>query len=134
MELKDFDDLINLGCVTRKITLANREITLKTLNSGEYATAMARIPQDANALESDKLEAMQREIVAAAIWKIDGHELSQSNKAELVSQGQLALSNLLYTEYVSMVEEQNGVLKDAKKNSSRETTPSPSSREVPASS
>jgi hypothetical protein len=132
MDLKDFDDLVNLGRVQHSVKLLNREIVLCTLNSTEYADAMTRVPQGGSALDSDRLEAMQREIVAAAIRTIDGKELSQSDKITLVSKGQLALSNLLYSEYVSMIDEQGKILEDARKNSSRETQPSKSSQAVPA--
>jgi hypothetical protein len=134
MDLKDFDDLINLGRVTRTVKLMSRNIVLGTLNSGEYADAMSRVPQNGTALDSDRLEGMQREIVAAAIRTIDGKELSQEDKISLVSRGQLALSNLLYTEYISMVDEQGRIIEDAKKNSSRETPPSTNSQAALASS
>ena len=134
MDLKEFDDLINLGRVKHTVKLMNREIVLETLNSTDYADAMFRVPQSGSVLDSDRLEAIQREIVAAAIKSIDGKELSKEVKAALVSSGQLGLSNLLYSEYVSMIEEQGQILEDAKKNSSRETAPSTSSQVAPASS
>lgn len=133
MDLKEFDDLINLGRVSRTVSLGKHSIVLDTLNSGEYADAMSRVPQGGSVLDSDKLEAMQREIVSAAIRTIDGKELSSEDKTSIVSKGQLALSNLLYSEYVSMIEEQGKILEDAKKNSSRETAPLTSSQAVPAS-
>jgi len=119
MDIKEFDDLINLGRVKRSVNLGSHEIVLCTLNSKEYASAMAHISPGASSFEGDKLELMQREIVVAAIRTIDGKELPYQDKAAIVYAGQLALSNLLYSEYVSMVEEQNKVLEDVKKNSSQ---------------
>lgn len=115
MDLKEFDDLINLGRVTRKVKLGQREIELATLNSSEYASAMSRVPSEASS--ADKFEVIQREIVAASIVSIDGKLMAPSDKAKLVGAAQLGLSNVLYTEYMKMVEEQNKTLEDAKKNS-----------------
>ena len=117
MELKEFDDLINIGRVTRKVKLGSHEILLSTVSSGDFATAMSKVTGN-SLMDSDRLESMQREIVAVAIRSIDGKELSYEDKAKLVAAGQLAFSNFIYTEYLSMVEEQNKILDDAKKNSS----------------
>jgi hypothetical protein len=134
MELKEFDDLISLGRIIRSVKVLNRDIVLVTLNSSEYADAMSRVPQGSSVLDGDRLEAMQREIVAAAIRTIDGKELSKETKTALVSQGQLALSNLLYAEYISMVDEQSSIIDSAKKNSSQAAQPSKSSQTALASS
>lgn len=117
MELKEFDDLINLGRVQRTVKVGKHEISLCTLNSVEYAEAMARTSGTGGPLDSDRLESMQREMVIASIRAIDGKELSLKDKSELISKGQLALSNMLYSEYMGMVDEQGKVLEDAKKNS-----------------
>jgi hypothetical protein len=122
MEINEFDDLINLGRMTRSVKLAKHEIVLGTLNSKEYASAMSRVLAAGRA-EGDKMESTQREVVIAAIRNIDGKELSYQDKYAIVSSGQLALSNLLYIEYISLVEEQSKILDDAKKNSSPALTP-----------
>jgi hypothetical protein len=122
MEINEFDDLINLGRMTRVVKLGKHEIVLGTLNSKEYAAAMSRVLAAGKA-EGDKMESTQREVVIAAIRNIDGKELSYQDKYAIVSSGQLALSNLLYIEYVSIVEEQSRILEDAKKNSSPALTP-----------
>ena len=116
MDLKEFDDLINLGRVTRSLKLGSHEIVMGTLDSKEYAAAMTRIP--AGASDGDKFEMLQREIVAAAIKTIDGKTLPQQDKVGIVTASQLGLSNMLYVEYLSLVEEQNLALEQAKKNSS----------------
>lgn len=122
MELKEFDDLINLGRVTRAVKLLSHEIILGTLNSKEYALAMSRVSASGQT-DGDRLESTQREVVIAAIRTIDGKELSYQDKHNIVSAGQLALSNLLYIEYISLVGEQSKVIDDAKKNSSAVLTP-----------
>ena len=124
MDLKEFDDLINLGRVTRPVKVASHEIVLSTLNSKEYSGAMSRVGvAPSGAADSDKFELLQREVVVAAIKTVDGKELSYQDKTALVLAGQLALSNMLYNEYVNMVEEQSKLLDDAKKNSSIALTP-----------
>lgn len=122
MELKEFDDLINLGRVTKAVKLLSHEIILGTLNSKEYALAMSRVSASGQT-DGDRLESTQREVVIAAIRTIDGKELSYQDKHNIVSAGQLALSNLLYIEYISLVGEQSKVIDDAKKNSSAVLTP-----------
>lgn len=132
MELTDFDDLINLGRVTRTIKLGKHEIVLSTLNSKEYAEAMARVPQVSEG-RTDRFEAVQREMVVAAIRTINGKELSDKQKSAVLSGGQLGLSNLLYLEYIQMIEEQSKMLDDAKKNSFRGADSLTTSEKIPAS-
>ena len=115
MELQEFDDLINLGKVTRKVKILNHEIVLETVSSGDYAQAMANVPD--NMPESKRYESIQREMVGAAIRTIDGKTISQEGKQRLMTSSQLGLSNILYGEYLKMVDEQARLLDDAKKNS-----------------
>lgn len=121
MELNEFDDLVNLGKVTRKVRLLGHEIVMETLDSGCYSQAMAQIPD--NVSDSRRLEAMQREMIGAAIKTIDGKPVSVEMKKKLMANSQLGLSNILYSEYISMVEEQGKILEDAKKNSSQALKP-----------
>lgn len=116
MELKGFEDLVNLGRITRTVKVLNHDVLMGTLNSKEYAAAMARVSTGNN--EGDKMESLQRELVVASIRNIDGIELSYQDKSAIVAASQLAFSNLLYLEYVALLEEQAKVLDDAKKNSS----------------
>jgi len=114
-DLKEFDDLVNLGLVKRAVKLGGHVINMTTLTSLDYNQAMSRIPTEGG--ESKKLEAMQREIIAAAIQDIDGKEMDHDKKVQLLGIGQLGLSNVLYGHYVEMVGEQAEILEGAKKNS-----------------
>jgi len=114
-DLKEFDDLINLGRVKRTVKVVGHVINLATLTSLDYNKAMSRVPSEGN--DSKRMEAMQREIVAMAIQDIDGKDLDQDKKLAILGLSQLGLSNLLYGQYAEMVDEQNSVIEEAKKNS-----------------
>ena len=129
-ELKEFEDLVSLGAIARTVTVGGYEIRLKTLSSFEYSKMTERIREDFPT-HSKRLEAMQREIIAAAIDTINGKKLSLEAKQTILSTSQLGLANMLYVEYSSMVEEQSKVLETAKKDSSRTKTPSIASERVP---
>lgn len=129
-ELKEFEDLVNLGAVTRTVKVGGYEIELKTLSSFEYSKMTERIRDDFPT-HSKRLEAMQREIIAAAIYTINGKRLSLEAKQTILSTSQLGLANMLYTEYSSMVDEQSKMLESAKKDSSRTKTPSIASERAP---
>ena len=128
VELKDFNDLINLGRVTRVMNIGGHKIVLGTLNSEEYNQAVSRIPADCP--EASRMERIQREIIAAAIQSIDGETLDPDAKSKILTLGQLALSNMMYSEYISMIGEQDKLLEDAKKNSSQTQKASSSSPKV----
>jgi len=119
--LKDFDDLLTIGQVKRTVKVGKHLIMLSTVTSEDYNKAMDGVPDDAPS--SKKMEIVQRELVATAIREIDGESLSHEEKVRILSMGQLALSNLLYNEYIELVEEQGKLLEDAKKNSSPEQMP-----------
>ena len=119
-EINEFDDLINLGKVNRKVKLLGHEITMETLDSGSYSQAMSQVPD--NVSDSKRLESMQREIVGASIKLIDGKPITAETRKKLMANSQLGLSNILYNEYLGMVQEQSKILEDAKKNSSQALT------------
>ena len=129
--LESFDDLVNLGKVTRKVKLMDHEIALETLNSKDYSQAMALVPD--NATDAKKFETIQREMISAAIKSIDGKIVSAEIKQKLMSNSQLGLSNILYGLYLAMVEEQGKLLDGAKKNSSPAQMPSMASQKAPDS-
>lgn len=131
-ELEGFDDLINLGAVSKDITLAGHKIRLHTLNSYEYSKVTERIPDDMPT-SSSRLEAMQREVLCAAIDSIDDKKLSAEAKRLLLSTGQLGLANLLYQQYAEMIDEQQVLLDDAKKNGSQTKSSQETSQKAPDS-
>jgi hypothetical protein len=117
MDLKDFNDLADVGRITRTIRVGNHDIVMHTLNSNEYSAMAGNLKDDDAIGMTKRLEALQREIVAHAIESIDGKKLSAEDSVALVGMMQIGLSNMLYEEYGKMVEEQNKVLEDSKKNS-----------------
>jgi len=135
MNISDFDDLINLGQVRHVFPVGKHEVIMKTLTSLEYGKAMSRVPSEGTAGITDinRLEIMQREVVASALESIDGQKLSHEDKVALLGAGQLGFANLLYSEYLNMVEEQTGIIDEAKKKSSTDQTPSTESQKVLAS-
>jgi hypothetical protein len=117
MDMKDFNDLFEIGRVTKTIKIAGHEIVMHTLNSNEYSAMAGALKEDDGVGLSKRLEALQREIVANAIETVDGKKLNSEEKSALVGMMQIGLSNMLYDEYGKMIEEQNKVLEDSKKNS-----------------
>jgi hypothetical protein len=121
MELKAFDDLIQMGQLTKTLKLGAHEFKLKTLSSGEYVAMTKKIPEGQTTGQAEKFEALQRITLSHAIEAIDGQTLSVEEKDRLLSVLQLAVSNILYDAYMDLVTEQNKQLEDVKKNSSLET-------------
>jgi len=119
MEIKEFDDLINLGQIKRTVVLSGRKIDMHTLSSGEYAQMSHHVKSDPGTTQEQKFESLQRWTLAYSMDAIDSKPMSLDDKEKLLSLGQLALSNLLYTEYLGMVDEQDKLIQDAKKNSSQ---------------
>lgn len=115
MELKTFDDLINLGQVRRTVDLAGHAIVMHTLAGNEYAKLSERLGE---VTDKVKFEALQRQIIASSIDSIDGHTLQHEEKVELLGKMQLGLQNMLYSVYTDMVAEQEKLLDEAKKKSS----------------
>lgn len=115
MDLKDFNDLADVGRVKRTITVGSHEIVMHTLNSNEYGALAARIGDEGGVTK--RLELLQREVLVHSIETVDGKQLTVDDKASLVGMMQIGLSNMLYEEYGKMVEEQNKLLEDSKKNS-----------------
>ena len=124
MDLKEFNDLIDLGRVTRTVKVAGRDIRMHTLDSSEYAKMTERLGDD-NISMGRRLESLQREVLASAIDSIDEKSISLEDKSKLVGQFQVGFSNLLYDEYGKMVEEQAKILEESKKNSAQTMTGSP---------
>lgn len=116
MDLKNFNDLADIGSVKRAVKLGSHEVVLHTLNSQEYA-GMADKIGDTEASTAKRFETLQREMLIAAVDTVDGQKLSYEDKAILLGMMQIGLSNRLYEEYGSMIEEQNKIIDDAKKNS-----------------
>ena len=132
MEINEFDDLMNLGKVTRTIKLLGKfEIELVTLGSGEYSNAMSRVPDGLP--DSKRMECVQREMMAEAIKSINGKSVEYEKRIKILTGGQLGLSNLLYGEYLMMVDEQTKIIEGAKKNSSEPMTTSTASQKAPPS-
>ncbi len=118
MEIKEFDDLINMGHLRKSVKLGAHEFVLKTLSSGEYVAMTRQFPDNSPMTQAEKFEAMQRATLAHAIESVDGKKLSVEEKERLLSLLQLAVSNMLYNEYMDLVADQTKTLEDAKKNSS----------------
>ena len=117
MDIKDFDDLISMGHMTKTVSIGSHVFALKTLSSGEYVSMTKKFPDNSPMTEAEKFEAMQRLTLAHAIESIDGKSLSVEEKDRLLSLLQLAVSNMLYNEYMDLVADQSKKLEDAKKNS-----------------
>jgi hypothetical protein len=132
-DIKEFDDLLNFGSVSHSINVAGHEIALRTLTGKEHQDAMRSVPDAGSTTESERLDVIQREIVAAALQSIDGKRLSQEEKSELLKAGQLGLSNVLYVEYIQMIDEQQKRLDTVKKTSLKDETPLKESLTVPSS-
>lgn len=121
MEIKNFDDLISLGQVRRTVKLAGHEITMHTLSTLEYGKMTERLSDDLPN-QSKRFEVLQREVLCAAVDSIDGLKPSYEEKVRLFGMLQLGFSNMLYSEYSSMVDEQGSLLDEVKKNTSPVTT------------
>lgn len=115
MEIKEFEDLVNLGQIRRSLKFGNHDVVMHTLAGDEYKNLSQRIgdPDD-----KVKFEALQRQIVASSIESLDGKSFTHEEKLTLIGKLQLGLSNTLYTVYLEMVAEQEKLLEDAKKKSS----------------
>ena len=121
MEIKDFEDLISLGRVQRTVKLGSRDVLMHTLSTDEYAK-MSQGLDDNEPSQAKRFESLQRGILSGAIESIDGKVMSGEDKTLLVGKLQLGTCNMLYDIYTKMVEEQNKILTDSKKNSSQELT------------
>jgi hypothetical protein len=116
MDLKEFDDLATLGQVTKTVKLGAHEFKMHTLNSREYGQMTARLSEDKN--QAARFEELQRWTLAYAIGSVDDKKVRPEQVELLLQTGQLALSNALYNEYVTMMNEQEKLLQEVKKNSS----------------
>jgi hypothetical protein len=125
MDLKNFNDLAEIGSVRKTVKLGSHSVVLHTLNSQEYS-AMAEKIGDEVAGTAKRFESLQREMIIAAIESIDGEKPSYADKASLLGMMQIGLSNMLYEEYGSIVEEQSKIIEESKKNSAPAMTGSAS--------
>lgn len=123
MDIKDFDDLILMGQLTKTVKLGAHEFTLKTLSSAEYVSLTKKFPDNSPMTQAEKFEAIQRLTLVHAIVSIDGKTPSSEEKERLISLLQLAVSNILYEEYMDLVADQAKTLEDVKKNSSQKAEP-----------
>lgn len=122
MDIKEFDDLIHVGHLKKSVKLGSHEFVLKTLSSGEYVAMTKQFPDNSPMTQAEKFEAIQRATLAHSIESVDGKKPTVEEKERLLSLMQLALSNMLYNEYMDLVAEQGKLLDDAKKNSSAPVT------------
>jgi len=118
MDIKEFDDLIHMGHLSKTVKLGAHEFVLKTLSSGEYVALTKKIPDGPAITQAERFEALQRLTLAHSIESVDGKSPTVEEKDRLLSLLQLAVSNVLYDAYMDLVAEQNRQLEDAKKNSS----------------
>lgn len=119
-EIKDFNDLADIGKIRKTVKIGNHEIVLHTLASDEYSRMAERLGDDSSTT-AKRMESLQREILAAAIESIDGKALSHDERSKLMGVVQVGFSNMLYEEYGAMIQEQAHILDDAKKNSAQTT-------------
>lgn len=122
--ISNFDDLINIGKLERKVSIGGHEFTLSTLSTAEYADMARRFPApDEKLADAERFEAVQRITLAHVCTAVDGNKLSLDDRHELMKKVQLGVSNRLYDEYMGMMSEQDKMLDDAKKNSSQSAVP-----------
>lgn len=114
--VKEFGDLINIGGVTKVVTMGNHKIKLRTLTYDEQTGVLEGIPADLK--DSKRLDTIQKELLAAAIEDIDGKKLAKDELRYLLGNGQAAFCNSLFGEYEILLGEQAKSLEDVKKNSS----------------
>ena len=121
--IKEFDDLINVGHLTKTVKLGEHSFVLQTLSSAEYVSLMKKIPSK-ETTQGEGFEALQRITLAHAIMSIDDRPLTYEEKDRLLSLLQLGVSNALYDSYTALVDEQNKLIEESKKNSSQGATTS----------
>ena len=119
MEIKEFDDLLNIGQVTRVVELGGHKFRLKTLNALEYNKLMERTREHEKLTQGQQFESLQRWTLVFALESIDDKALNIEEKNKILSMSQVGLSNRLYEEYVKLMEEQTALLSESKKNSSQ---------------
>ena len=113
--LKNYNDLLDIGRITRDLTLSGHTIKLRTLSFDEQSALSDNIPPDVK--DFKRLDLLQKELVAAAMESIDGDKLAREDKVSMLGNG-VALCNFLYSEYEEMLKEQVKTVEDVKKNSS----------------
>lgn len=118
--LEGFDDLLSLGRMTRTVQVGTHSFKLHTLNGLEYARMTRSAGEDPKAPTAERFEILQRWTLSYAIESIDEKPATPEQISDLLANAQLGISNKLYDAYAAMVEEQNALLEDAKKNSSAE--------------
>jgi hypothetical protein len=121
--VKNFDDLINMGAVTKVVKLGTHEIKMRTLGFDEQSSISDNIPETSK--DSKKLDILQKNIIAESIVSVDNVVLSKEEKMAMIGKMQNGVVNFLFNQFEIMVGEQSKILEDVKKNSSLspKTTP-----------
>jgi hypothetical protein len=115
----EFDDLINMGAMSREVKIGAHTITLKTLNYNTFTDMVTGVEKGKSAMD------MQVFVLANSISKIDGKDVSMEAKERLLKSAQMGLVNLLTSEYEKMLEEQGKLYDEVKKNTSQTLTKTP---------
>ena len=110
--IKEFDDLINIGSLSKDIKIGKHVVTIRTLSYDEYSDMVKGVSKDTTTLEAQTL------VIARAINKIDGKDIGMELKMKLLKSLQVGLIGVLTSEYEALVEEQSNVYEEVKKNSS----------------
>lgn len=105
--LKEFEDLITMGAVTKEVKIGNHIVVLSTLDYDSYSNVLIKSEDSKSDLN----------ILASAIVSIGGKKLSYDDKKTLLNLMQLGTIGLLSREYEKLVKEQNDKYEDVKKNS-----------------
>ena len=117
--VKDFSDLLDIGHVTKSITVGKHCIKLRTLSYDEQSGLIDAIPPEVK--DFKRIDLLQKEMLATAIEDIDGVKLTKEQKKALLGNGQAAFCNFIFSEYEELVKEQTENIEDVKKNSSQLT-------------
>jgi hypothetical protein len=118
--MNQFEDLINMGRLSKDITIGKHVIKITTMDSETQSSVIGKVSQDLP--DAQKVDIAQRAMIANSIEAIDGKLMSFEDKMALVNKFQPALINILFSEYESLLVEQNGIFEEVKKNISQAKT------------
>ena len=116
-KVTSFEDLIVMGCVSKVVEIGTHKIKIRTLNAETQGMLLEVIPSDGS--EIKKMDLFQRMLISHAIESIDGECLTQEENLNILNKGQAQLTNILFSEYEKLVEEQNHIFEGVKKNTSQ---------------
>ncbi len=109
VELNEFDDLLSIGVLKKKVLVGKHEFVLKTLNFNEFSNVSTNIKEAS--VES------QLHFLVESIDTIDGKVYDSNYKLELLKKMQVVIVNKLMASYAELMEEQASMVNEVKKNS-----------------